>query len=247
MSQRRPGSAGRSRPGSATGVASLRVGEEGGGRPEGQLGGAGRAGTDALRRALLEVLEQRPADPIRFLAQHFKQLDEGAGSLERAERHVWLCPQDHGADAQNVADASQALRGEEDGPGGLVSCAQYEQLLAALTKKWPADQRSRFLNCLKIEAREGVAFELFRKAVDVVHTVETILQAFPGGREGLESPEARMSLIRRVLEKGEMPLEADAQIAVRFRDPQREEWGSWDLMDGLLDCHLQSPKNPAGG
>ena len=55
-----------------------------------------------------------------------------------------------------------------------------------------------FLNCLKIEAREGVAFELFRKAVDVVHTVETILQAFPGGREGLESPEARMSLILRL-------------------------------------------------
>ena len=153
---------------------------------------------EVLQRALLELLEQRPENPLVFLARHFEDATCECSAEERAERLVLRCPQGHWAFKQNVADAYEALR---DGGGGAVTQGGYQKLLERLAAGVPAAPGTRLLGFLRLSKTDEVPFETFKDAVTALCVAREVCRGPAGGRDPLQAlgGEARRQVVVQFL------------------------------------------------
>ena len=96
----------------------------GGGGADAAVGRAVRA---YVQDALTLALENRPADPLAFLAAYFRAIVRGSTLLERACRCVHLAPPTVPAFRDNLVAAYALLAGN-----GALASEQYNSLVDAL-------------------------------------------------------------------------------------------------------------------
>ncbi|XP_069504039.1 tubulin polyglutamylase complex subunit 1 [Ambystoma mexicanum] len=128
-----------------------------------------RAGAPALlRTALLQLLEARPQEPVRFLEELFEGLSQGAPGAIGPERALWylrLAPHcRRTAFNNNVSLAYECLcaGGRKKKPG--LNGRTYGDLLSRLCKEGaaPVEVIAPLLKKIQCRDHEAVPFEIFR-------------------------------------------------------------------------------------
>ncbi|KAJ1086071.1 hypothetical protein NDU88_006195 [Pleurodeles waltl] len=128
-----------------------------------------RAGAPALMRAaLVQLLEARPPEPLRFLEELFGAVAQGGPEAPSAERALWylrLAPYTRRtAFNNNVSMAYECLcsAGRKKKPG--LNGRAYSELLSRLCKeaKLPGEVTSPLLKKIRCRDHEAVPFDIFR-------------------------------------------------------------------------------------
>mmetsp|Transcript_1968 Transcript_1968/g.2779 ORF Transcript_1968/g.2779 Transcript_1968/m.2779 type:complete len:275 (-) Transcript_1968:432-1256(-) len=100
-----------------------------------------------LKDSLVTLLENRPEDPIRFLAEYFRNATKGMKSVARSYRYIRLTKHNRDAFMENLASAFRAMDAERGvgaskkssiaSPG--VTQSQFKKLVEMLCDDFPLD------------------------------------------------------------------------------------------------------------
>jgi len=133
-----------------------------------------------IREGVLEVLENRPADPVLALARHFRAAVRPLRPLEKAYRRVTACGRDAGPFMDNVAWAYTELdeSGADPTPEGAVLGGAYCALVEAVLQGGgvPPISAAEALRAVAKAADEPVEFAWFTAGVTAALLAAEVLE-----------------------------------------------------------------------
>lgn len=123
-----------------------------------------RCGVTAYMKDVVTLLlENRPAQPIAFIAKYFKTVTQGSSPLLRAYRYIQLAPPSHTAFVDNLVAAYVALDARRG--ASHVSGAEVLRLLRLLCGDCPIDVAASLLRHLGHAESDPILFEDFSSIV----------------------------------------------------------------------------------
>ena len=141
-----------------------------------------------LKDAVALVLENRPDDPVAFIAEYLRRVLHGASPVARAHQYLTLSPHHRDAFVDNAVVAHDVL-GAASGPRGVVTGAQHAALLERLCEDFPPETRRVTVDAFARAPDDAVDFFEFLGGAKACRAMAELLEEFDeeerrGGREG---------------------------------------------------------------
>ena len=119
--------------------------------------------TAYMKDVVTLLLENRPPNPIAFIAKYFQTVTQGSSPLLRAYRYIQLTPPTHGAFVDNLVAAYATLDGRRG--ASHVTGADLVRLLRLLCVDCPVDVSGPLLILLDRTESEPISIDDFSAAV----------------------------------------------------------------------------------
>ena len=141
-----------------------------------------------LKDAVALVLENRPDDPVAFIAEYLRRVLHGASPVARAHQYLTLSPHHRDAFVDNAVVAHDVL-GAASGPRGVVTGAQHAALLERLCEDFPPETRRVTVDAFARAPDDAVDFFEFLGGAKACRAMAELLEELDeeerrGGREG---------------------------------------------------------------
>ena len=141
-----------------------------------------------LKDAVALVLENRPDDPVAFIAEYLRRVLHGASPVARAHQYLTLSPHHRDAFVDNAVVAHDVL-GAASGPRGVVTGAQHAALLERLCEDFPPETRRVTVDAFARAPDDAVDFFEFLGGAKTCRAMAVLLEELDeeerrGGREG---------------------------------------------------------------
>ncbi|XP_013385372.1 tubulin polyglutamylase complex subunit 1 isoform X2 [Lingula anatina] len=130
-----------------------------------------------IKDMLAKVLENRPANPVVYIAEYFENLDEKSNKVTQAHRQLLLTHHSRPAFENNVRQAYESLgvhRANRStlGVNGLV----FTELLQVICRDFPEAVKEKVMKKLACRDWEVVTHDVFRSAIFTCFVLKDFLQ-----------------------------------------------------------------------
>ena len=121
--------------------------------------------TRYIRDVLTKIVENRPDDPIGFIADYFQNLGAQKGSVSRACQQIRLTHHSKPAFHNNVVLAYEILGESRNPPSRGINGRLYMELVTELAIGFRQAIREKLLKKINCRDHEVVVFDVFRASV----------------------------------------------------------------------------------
>ncbi|OQR87109.1 hypothetical protein ACHHYP_09526 [Achlya hypogyna] len=177
--------------------------------------------TMLLEDAVTLILENRPVQPLVFLAKHFKMLSGECSAVETSAHYVMACTRPaNPAFDDNLVLAYQALLGKEQEHVSLVA---FQRVLEIVNHELPPNHAVRLVaHLVNVVSAAGVTYPRFKEAMELciyydalLAQAEDLFLAIDTGNTGQIKSSALQSAIELAQAKKES---ANVAILLKVRD-----------------------------
>ena len=149
--------------------------------------------TTDIQEVLTQIIENRPEDPVGFLADYFETVAEKTDRVSKAYQQVCLTHHSKPAFHTNVRFAYDLLSQTKISrkTKGLTGKVHSEFLHLLLGDSFPAPIREKLLKKIQCRNHEVVCFEVFKSGVftclvlqDFLKEAEALFKSLDGTRSG---------------------------------------------------------------
>lgn len=148
----------------------------------------------------------RPAQPVAFIQDYFKNVIRGSSPLLRSYRYIRFTEQGRSTFMDNLAASYGALETQK-GRGGHsgISALEYTRLVKSLCRDFPDEMLEGVLGILQVEEGEVVGFQEFAAGInaclyysDFLDNAEDLYHKCAGSCGGVVKTEQYIVLLRQL-------------------------------------------------